>query len=44
MRFELQMFVGLIAVGLVIKRIDWRGHFFLFLLITAWVFFNWIKG
>jgi hypothetical protein len=44
MRFELQMFVGLITLGLLVKRVDWRGMFFLLVLITSWVMFNWIKG
>jgi hypothetical protein len=44
MKFELQVFILLIIVGLVIKKIDWRGQFFLFLFISAWIFYNWKKG
>lgn len=44
MKFELQIFIMFIAMGLIIKRIDWRGQFFLFLFIALWVFYNWKKG
>jgi maltose O-acetyltransferase len=44
MRFELQLFVLLIGLGLTVKKLDWRGQFFLFLFICLWIFYNWKKG
>lgn len=44
MKFELQVFILLIALGLTLKKMDWRGQFFLFLFIASWVLFNWKKG
>ncbi len=44
MRLELQLFVLLIAIGLIFKKLDWRGQFFLFLTICAWIFYNWKRG
>jgi hypothetical protein len=44
MKFELQVFAVLIALGLIVKRLDWRGQFFLFLFIVAWIFYTWKKG
>ena len=44
MKFQFEMFVLLSVIGLVVKKIDWRGQFFLFLFICAWVFYNNWKG
>jgi len=44
MKFELQMFFILLFIGLIVKKLDWRGHFFLLLFISAWVIFNWKKS
>lgn len=44
MKFELQMFIFLIALGAFVRKIDWRGHFFLFLFMAVWVYYNWKKG
>jgi hypothetical protein len=44
MKFELYVFIGLIALGLILKKWDWRGNFFLLLFICAWVFYNWRKN
>lgn len=44
MKFELQLFILLIIIGLVIKRIDWRGQFFLILFIGLWIMYNWKRG
>jgi hypothetical protein len=44
MKFEIQVFILLIIIGLVVKKIDWRGQFFLCLFIGAWIFYNWKRG
>ena len=44
MRYETTMFIGLIAIGLLTKKMDWRSYFFLTLFICFWVLFNWKKG
>lgn len=44
MKFELQLFFLFVLIGLFIKRLDWRGQFFLFLFIGAWIMYNWKKG
>lgn len=44
MKFELQFYILMIILGLNIKKIDWRGQFFLLLFISAWVLWNWKRG
>ncbi len=44
MRFEITIFIGIILAGLIAKRLDWRGTFYLLLFVTLWVFINWKKG
>ena len=44
MRYEITVFIGLIAVGLFSKKMDWRGYFFLTLFVCLWVLINWKKG
>ncbi|MCS6775574.1 MAG: hypothetical protein RMJ43_06475 [Chloroherpetonaceae bacterium] len=44
MKFELQILFLFLVIGLLIKRIDWRGQFFLFLFLCTWIYFNWRRG
>ena len=40
MKFEIQILIGLVAMGLLMKKPDWRTGFFLLLFVSGWVFFN----
>ena len=44
MRFEISIFLGMIIVGLIAKRLEWRGTFYLLLFVATWIFVNWKKG
>lgn len=44
MKLELPFFIVMICLGLGLKKIDWRGQFFLFLFVFAWVMYNWKRG
>ena len=40
MKFELQIFLAIIIMGLLVKRVDWRGQFFLALFLILWITYN----
>ncbi len=44
MKYEIPVFILLIAVGLMVKKFDWRAQFGLFLFIATWVMYSWKKG
>ena len=44
MRYEFFIFIGLITAGMMSKKLDWRGIFYLVLFVGGWIFINWKKG
>jgi hypothetical protein len=44
MSFDYQLLYILIVIGLLTKRLHWRGWFGVCLLIFSWMMFNWLHG
>lgn len=34
----------LITIGLLTRKLSWRGWFFVALFVLSWMMFDWIKG
>jgi hypothetical protein len=43
MKYDFQMLFVLIGIGLVSKKLTWKGWLATSLLLFAWIMFNWIR-
>lgn len=44
MRFDFQVLFILVAIGLLTKRLSWKGWFAVGLFMFSWLIFCWKKG
>ena len=44
MKYDLHLFFSMIGLGLITKKVTWKGWFLVLLLVMAWVYINWKKG
>ena len=44
MKFDFPMLFLLAAIGLRSKTMDWRRWFFVSLLVSVWMVYNWLKA
>jgi len=44
MKYDFQLLFLLIGIGLISKRLTWKGWFGVALMIFVWMMFNWVKA
>lgn len=44
MRYDLHLFVLFIGIGLMTRKLSFKGWFGVVVVIFAWLMFNWLKG
>jgi hypothetical protein len=44
MKYDFQLLFMMIGIGLVSKKLNWKGWFAVTLLLCVWIWFNVLKG
>ena len=44
MKYEFQLLIFFIAIGLLAKKFTWRGWYVIALIVVAWIAYNWKKA
>ena len=43
MKYDLQLLFLLLLIGLLTRKLSWRGWFGVSLLVFGWMMFNWLR-